>query len=92
MVVMMLGYGVVDVPRTLWRRSNLKNTLRRQQFRVAAIHAELTEASSKVTRLERRRDHTRGKRVESDVRLQGTSVEVTKMCMQQPPPRRLDRT
>lgn len=48
MVVMMLGYGVVDVPRQLWRRTNAKNTLRRLQFRCAAIHAELTEAVSKV--------------------------------------------
>ena len=51
MVVVMLGYGVVDVPRQLWRATNKQKTLRQKQFRCAAIHAELTEAASKVRRL-----------------------------------------
>lgn len=48
MVILMLGYGVVDVPRFLWRRCQLKQSLRRQQFQVASINQELVEAQSKV--------------------------------------------
>lgn len=48
MVVMMLGYGVVDIPRALWRRCQPKLTLRRMQYHVATIHNELVEAQTQV--------------------------------------------
>lgn len=48
MAVMMLGYGVVDILRSLWRRCQPKLTLRRMQYHVAAINNELVEAQTKV--------------------------------------------
>eukprot|EP00051_Salpingoeca_urceolata_P002092 m.47100 g.47100 ORF g.47100 m.47100 type:complete len:763 (+) comp11900_c0_seq1:732-3020(+) len=48
MLVVMLGYGLVDVPRFLWRRSNRTYTLRLYQFRAAKLSAELADARDKL--------------------------------------------
>eukprot|EP00054_Salpingoeca_dolichothecata_P021195 m.135197 g.135197 ORF g.135197 m.135197 type:complete len:713 (-) comp23900_c0_seq1:167-2305(-) len=44
LVICLLGYGLVDVPRWLWQRYNLDHTLRRYQFRAAKLSTELANA------------------------------------------------
>eukprot|EP00730_Choanoeca_flexa_P002865 TRINITY_DN11211_c0_g1_i6.p1 TRINITY_DN11211_c0_g1~~TRINITY_DN11211_c0_g1_i6.p1 ORF type:complete len:721 (+),score=166.73 TRINITY_DN11211_c0_g1_i6:90-2252(+) len=44
LVVLMLGYGVVDIPRTLWRRASVERTLRLYYYRLAKLNGELLDA------------------------------------------------
>ncbi|EDQ90121.1 uncharacterized protein MONBRDRAFT_18680 [Monosiga brevicollis MX1] len=48
MVVLMLGYGVVDIPRLMWRRADIERTLRLYYYRVASINTELIEAEAEL--------------------------------------------
>eukprot|EP00045_Choanoeca_perplexa_P005641 m.47452 g.47452 ORF g.47452 m.47452 type:complete len:696 (+) comp13225_c0_seq1:95-2182(+) len=48
LVVLMLGYGVVDIPRLLWRRASVDRTLRLYYFRLAKLNAELVEGESSL--------------------------------------------
>ena len=47
----MLGYGVVDIPRLLWRRAGVDRTLRLYYFRLAKLNSELVEGESAVSAL-----------------------------------------
>ena len=40
----MLGYGLVEVPRNLWNRSQKGYQLNRAYFKIAKLMAEKTEA------------------------------------------------
>lgn len=48
-VVMMLGYGLVDVPRSLWQASNYNDSLLLSRFKVAQISSEKTESEGQLS-------------------------------------------
>eukprot|EP00049_Salpingoeca_infusionum_P004216 m.75846 g.75846 ORF g.75846 m.75846 type:complete len:716 (+) comp12462_c0_seq2:3712-5859(+) len=43
LIILMLGYGIVDVPRSLWYRYDTKRYLKSMQFKVGAAHQSLSE-------------------------------------------------
>ena len=43
-LVLMLGYGLVDVPRTLWNWSKTEYMLSNTYFKIAKLSTEKTEA------------------------------------------------
>eukprot|EP00050_Salpingoeca_kvevrii_P016752 m.58389 g.58389 ORF g.58389 m.58389 type:complete len:715 (+) comp7140_c0_seq1:132-2276(+) len=43
LLVVMLGYGLVDVPRWLWRRSNRKLSMKLYHFRAAKLSSEMID-------------------------------------------------
>lgn len=45
---LMMGYGVVDLPRTLWRYHNRTSTMHAYEVRIAKLHGELGEAREKL--------------------------------------------
>lgn len=48
LLVILLGYGLVELPRFLINRSRYSQTLSRQYFRVARVNAEKCEAEEKL--------------------------------------------
>lgn len=44
LLVLLLGYGLVDVPRTCWNRSQRGYTLALAHFKVAKLSTEKSEA------------------------------------------------
>jgi hypothetical protein len=44
-MVLLMGYGLVEVPRYIWELSRRENRLRRTYFQVAKLHEEKTEAT-----------------------------------------------
>lgn len=45
-LVLLLGYGIVDIPRHLWASSDIKRKLRHLQFKAAKLSTEIAEAES----------------------------------------------
>lgn len=45
MVILLLGYGLVDVPRRLWRGTTTAYELRSMQFRASKLYAEIADAT-----------------------------------------------
>eukprot|EP00041_Stephanoeca_diplocostata_P033873 m.1130343 g.1130343 ORF g.1130343 m.1130343 type:complete len:710 (-) comp24422_c0_seq2:993-3122(-) len=45
-LVLLLGYGIVDVPRNLWTSSDIKRKQRHLQFKAAKLSTEIAEAES----------------------------------------------
>lgn len=48
MQMLMLGFGLVDIPRYLWRRYDLSTTLKLYQYQAAKMSLEMAEASEKL--------------------------------------------
>ena len=48
LVVVMLGYGIVDVPRLFWRRYHTAYSLKMYRFRVGTMYHDLADAQEKV--------------------------------------------
>ena len=46
--MLMMGYGVVDVPRTLWHQYNRDKFMRTYEVRIAKLSGELQEAKDSV--------------------------------------------
>jgi hypothetical protein len=45
-LVILLGYGLVDIPRSAWHRSQLNYSLNYSYFKVAKLRVDLEEAKS----------------------------------------------
>lgn len=45
MVILLLGYGLVDTPRRLWRVRSIKYELHTMQFRASKLYAEIADAT-----------------------------------------------
>ena len=45
MVILLLGYGLVDVPRRLWRGTTTEYELRSMQFRASKLYSEIADAT-----------------------------------------------
>ncbi len=48
LLVLLLGYGLVDVPRSLWYRSNTSLYLKQTYFKLAKLHGEKCEAEENL--------------------------------------------
>lgn len=48
LLVLLMGYGLVDVPRNLWRKSNMINYLNFQYFQIAKLHEEIVDNHEKL--------------------------------------------
>ena len=52
MVILLLGYGLVDVPRRLWYQTNSEYTLRTLHFRASKLSSEISDAQLDEEELE----------------------------------------
>jgi hypothetical protein len=48
LIIIFLSYGVIEVPRVLWRKANLRRELKFMEFRTAVIHDRMFEANAKL--------------------------------------------
>ncbi|OWF39089.1 LMBR1 domain-containing protein 2-like isoform X2 [Mizuhopecten yessoensis] len=48
LLVLLLGYGLVEVPRTIWNSGKTVYTLQRTQFKIAKLSTEKTEAEENL--------------------------------------------
>ena len=48
LIIILLSYGVVEVPRVLWRKGNTRRELKYMEFKTAAIHDRMFEASAQL--------------------------------------------
>ena len=47
LLVLLYGYGLVDIPRTVWWSSHIQYTLNQTYFRVAKLSMECSETQEK---------------------------------------------
>lgn len=48
LIIVFLSYGVVEVPRVLWRKASLHRELKFMEFKTAIIHDRMFEANAKL--------------------------------------------
>ena len=48
LIIIFLSYGVIEIPRLLWRRANLARNVKYREFKTAVIHDRIYEASAKL--------------------------------------------
>jgi hypothetical protein len=53
LLVVFMGVGLVEIPRTCWRNANFHVMLRYYQFKLTAQHEELNQAHTEITTVEK---------------------------------------
>lgn len=48
LLVLLLGYGLVEVPRSIWNNSKRGYTLSKTQFKIAKLSTEKSEAEEEL--------------------------------------------
>lgn len=48
LLILLLGYGIVDFPRTLWKRANLRGNLSDYESQAARLYFDLSEAKDRM--------------------------------------------
>ena len=48
LVILLLGYGLVEVPRQLWRKSRLRTALNHLYFNTVSLYEELLDSEGQI--------------------------------------------
>lgn len=51
LVILLMGYGVVAIPRLLWWRGDLESTLKYLQFNTSVLHTSLSDTKHELVEL-----------------------------------------
>jgi hypothetical protein len=51
LVILLMGYGLVTVPRVLWRRGDLEGTLKYFEFKASILHTSLSDTKHELVEL-----------------------------------------
>eukprot|EP00612_Vaucheria_litorea_P002644 CAMPEP_0171458550 /NCGR_PEP_ID=MMETSP0945-20130129/4184_1 /TAXON_ID=109269 /ORGANISM="Vaucheria litorea, Strain CCMP2940" /LENGTH=102 /DNA_ID=CAMNT_0011984381 /DNA_START=325 /DNA_END=630 /DNA_ORIENTATION=- len=69
LIVLLMGYGLVEVPRQLWLKSDKEKLLRKLYFRTSQIDSELYDAKIELEELYEKFEETRKNVLENEENL-----------------------
>jgi hypothetical protein len=55
-VILLLGYGLVAIPKVLWYRGDLKATLKYSQFKTSSLHRQLADTKHELAKIVKQLD------------------------------------